>query len=150
MHPTWSTCPNVIDHPYRYIGDNIGRLNMLIIAMFISAACNFLIWPLNHTLGGLIAFSCIYGFFCGTYFTMMAAITAYIVKMDKFPSAFSVFLMFNIASAFGPPIASAIQSGTNPNSFISVQMFAGCCFLLGAILMFALKIKMTKSVFSKV
>ncbi|KAI8577454.1 hypothetical protein K450DRAFT_251711 [Umbelopsis ramanniana AG] len=133
-----------------YIGDNIGRLNMLIIAMFISAACNFLIWPLNHTLGGLMAFSCIYGFFCGTYFTMMAAITAFIVKMDKFPSAFSVFLMFNIASSFGPPIASAIQSGTNPNSYISVQMFAGSCFLLGTILMFALKIKMTKSIFTKI
>jgi MFS family permease len=123
---------------------------MLIIAMFISAACNFLIWPRNHTLGGLIAFSAIYGFFCGTYFTMMAAITAYIVKMDKFPSAFSIFLMFNIVSSFGPPMASAIQSGTNPNSYISVQMFAGACYLLGTILMFCLKIKMTKSLFSKV
>ncbi|GAB5592431.1 hypothetical protein Unana1_07331 [Umbelopsis nana] len=132
-----------------YIGDNIGRLNMLIIAMFISACCNLLIWPLSHTLGGLIAFSCIYGFFCGTYFTMMAAITAYIVKMDKFPSAFSVFLMCNIASSFGPPIAGAIQKGTG-NTFLSVQIFGGCCFLVGSILMFALKVKMTKSVFAKV
>ncbi|KAH8549549.1 major facilitator superfamily domain-containing protein [Umbelopsis sp. PMI_123] len=133
-----------------WFGDNIGRLNMLIIAMFISAACNFLIWPLTHNIGGLIAFSCIYGFFCGAYFTMMAAITAYISKMEKFPSAFSVFLMFNIASSFGPPIAGAIQSGTNPNSYISVQMFAGACFLAGTILMILLKIKLTKSIFSKV
>jgi MFS family permease len=123
---------------------------MLIIAMFISALCNLVIWPLNHTLGGLMAFSCIYGFFCGTYFTMMAAVTAFIVKMDKFPSAFSVFLMFNIASSFGPPIAGAIQRGTDPNSYLSVQMFGGCCFLLGSILMFVLKVKMTKGLFKKI
>jgi MFS family permease len=133
-----------------YIGDRIGRLNMLIIAMIISAICNLVIWPLSPHLSGLSAFSCIFGFFCGTYFTMMAAVTAYISKMDKFPSAFSVFLMSNIAASFGPPIAGAIQSGTNPNSFLSVQMFAGACFLFGAILMFVLKIKMTKAVFFKV
>ncbi|KAJ2962869.1 hypothetical protein NQZ79_g2034 [Umbelopsis isabellina] len=133
-----------------YIGDRIGRLNMLIIAMTISALCNLVIWPLSPFLSGLIAFSCIYGFFCGTYFTMMAAVTAYISKMERFPSAFSVFLMSNIAASFGPPIAGAIQSGTNPNSFLSVQMFGGCCFLCGAILMFVLKIKMTKAVFFKV
>lgn len=133
-----------------YIGDHIGRLNMLIIAMVISALCNLVIWPLSSSLSGLSAFSCIYGFFCGTYFTMMAAVTAYISKMERFPSAFSVFLMSNIAASFGPPIAGAIQSGTNPNSFLSVQLFGGCCFLCGAILMFVLKIKMTKAVFFKV
>lgn len=118
--------------------------------MLISGLSCGLIWVFATNYGVLVAFCVIYGLFCGAYFALLAPVTALITGMDHFPSGFSLFLVLNGIGFFGAPIAGAVQSATGSSGYLATQMFTTVTLILGALIMFGLKIKMTKAVFAKI
>jgi len=53
-----------------FIGDRIGRLNADIIFTFCASLSSLLVWNFAFSYGVLIAFSVLFGLFCGSYFAM--------------------------------------------------------------------------------
>lgn len=134
----------------RFYADYIGRLNADILCMTVSGLACGLLWVFATNYGILIAFCVIYGLFCGAYFALLAPVTALITGIERFPGGFSLFLVLNAVGFFGAPIAGAVQTASNSTGYLATQLFTTVTFLLGALLMFGLKIKMTKSVFTKI
>ncbi|KAI7882517.1 MFS general substrate transporter, partial [Lichtheimia hyalospora FSU 10163] len=134
-----------------YIADRIGRMNALIICNIISGLSSFLIWVFAYDYNTIMAFAVVFGLVCSIYFSSMSTITATIVGIDRFPTGLSVLLMTNMVPVWGPSIASAVEARlTNTEPYFSYKMFTGVTFLLGGIILFALKIKMTKSFMSRI
>ncbi|KAI9249252.1 major facilitator superfamily domain-containing protein [Phascolomyces articulosus] len=135
-----------------YISDRIGRMNALIICHIISSLASFLIWTFATTYGSLMAFASVFGLVCSSYFALMSPITATIVGIDLFPTGLSVLLLTNMVPVFGPSIASAIETSVVAYSepYFSYKMFTGVTFLIGAIILIFLKLKMTRAILSKI
>ncbi|KAG2186016.1 hypothetical protein INT43_002454 [Umbelopsis isabellina] len=131
-------------------GDYIGRLNTEIICMVLSGLFVGVIWVFATSYGVLVAFCVLYGFTCGAYFALMSPVTALVTGIERYANCFSVFLVLQAVGYCGAPIAEAIQSATGPGLYLSAQLFSCFTFILGAICMFILKLKMTKRVFSKI
>ncbi|KAI9496815.1 major facilitator superfamily domain-containing protein [Zychaea mexicana] len=133
-----------------YIGDRIGRLNTLILASFLSAIAAFGIWTVATDYNTIMAFAVVYGAFSTAYYTLVSPITATIVGIEKFPTALSVMMLSNTISIVGPNIASAIENALDAEPYFSYKMYTGACFIVGALLLLSLKIKMTHGVFTKI
>ncbi|SAM08373.1 hypothetical protein [Absidia glauca] len=132
-----------------FTADKIGRLNADIIWTIICGLSSLLIWTFADSYGVLMAFCIVFGLFCGSYFTLLSPITLDIVGIDRFPTALSMLLMSNIFSVFGPSIASGIQVQVD-NPFLVYKIFTGFTYVLGGLILLALKIKMTKGLWTRI
>ncbi|CAO3591427.1 unnamed protein product [Absidia cylindrospora] len=130
--------------------DRIGKLNTNILFTTASGLSTFLIWTFAKTYGVLMAYSAVFGLFCGSYFALLSPITAQILGNEKFPTGLSVMLLSNVVSVFGPNIASAIQNAVNTEPFLTYKLFAGAAFLVGALILMVLKIKLDRNILAKV
>ncbi|KAI9322316.1 major facilitator superfamily domain-containing protein [Dichotomocladium elegans] len=133
-----------------FIADRIGRMNALIICDIIAASSAFLIWTFAYTYGTMMAFAVTFGLVCSIYFSSMSTITAIIVGIDKLPTGLSVLLLTNMVPVWGPTLASAIETRITSEPYFSYKMFTGTTFLLGGLILLALKVKMTKSVLTRI
>lgn len=133
-----------------YMADRIGRLNSNIIFHLLTAISCFLIWTFAYSFGPLMAFSTVYGFSCGAYFTLMSPISASLLGMEKFPSGLSLLLLFNAFPVFGANISSAIETAVTSEPFFTYKMFAGTAFLLGGLILIFLKLRVNKNPFVKI
>ncbi|KAF1801541.1 major facilitator superfamily domain-containing protein [Mucor lusitanicus] len=132
-----------------FIGDRIGRLNADIIFTFCASLSSLLVWNFASSYGVLVAFSVLFGLFCGSYFAMMTPITAAIVTPAQYPTAVSTLLMFNIIAIFGISIASAIETGAHAEPYLTYKMFTGVTYLVGGIILVILKLRLTKGIFAR-
>ncbi|KAI8141127.1 major facilitator superfamily domain-containing protein [Fennellomyces sp. T-0311] len=133
-----------------FICDRVGRLNTHIIAAFISAAAAFGIWTVAYDYNTVMAFAVVYGIFSTSFYLLVSPITATIVGIEKFPTALTVMLFSNAISIVGPNIASAIENATDAEPYFAYKMYVGACYALGCLLLVGLKIKMTRSIFTKI
>ncbi|KAI8053168.1 major facilitator superfamily domain-containing protein [Gilbertella persicaria] len=131
-----------------FIGDRIGRLNADIIFTFCCALSNLLVWTFAFNYSVLIGYSVLFGLFCGSYFAMMTPIAASILTPEQYRTGVSTLLLFNVIAVFGITIASAIETNANAEPYFSYKMFTGVVYLMGGIILVALKIKF-KGLFAK-
>ncbi|KAI8136872.1 major facilitator superfamily domain-containing protein [Fennellomyces sp. T-0311] len=136
-----------------YVADRMGPVNTNILFLIISGLSSFLIWGFAYTYSTLMAFMAIFGFFCGSYFALLSPITASLLGMAKFPSGLSLILLGNAVAVLGPNIASAIEGaveGVISEPFFTYKMFSGVAYILGALVMFWLKLSMSRTILCKV
>ncbi|KAI9494789.1 major facilitator superfamily domain-containing protein [Zychaea mexicana] len=133
-----------------FLADKLGNVNTNIIYLVIAGLSNFLIWTFAYTYGTLMAFMAVFGFTCGSYFTLVSPITAAILGMEKFPTGLSMVLLSNCVAVFGPNISSAIESAVNSEPFFSYKMFAGVAYILAASVMLWLKFNINHKISAKV
>lgn len=50
-----------------FLADRIGPINTNILYAILSGLSSFLVWNFANSFGTLMAFSVIFGFFCGSY-----------------------------------------------------------------------------------
>ncbi|KAI8370236.1 major facilitator superfamily domain-containing protein [Blakeslea trispora] len=132
------------------LADKIGKINTNLIFTFISSLSCLLIWTFSNSYGSLMAFSVVFGLTSGSFFALISPLTAYLLGMELFPSGLSLLLLSNVIAVFGSNIASAIESGVSSAPFFSYKMFAGVAYLVGAILLLILKLKLDRNLFAKV
>ncbi|KAL1931420.1 hypothetical protein VTP01DRAFT_9562 [Rhizomucor pusillus] len=131
------------------VADRIGPLNANIIFILMSALSTLLIWTFAFNYGTLMAYSVVFGLFCGSYFAQLSPITAAILGMERFPTGLSLVLLFNCIAVFGPNIASGIEGAVSSQPFLTYKMFTGVVFLAAAAVMILLRFRMNRKLFSK-
>jgi hypothetical protein len=97
-----------------------------------------------------MAFAIIFGFTSGSYFVLVAPIFTTILPINQFYSGLTLAFLTNVIPVFGTNIASAIQEGTNTTPFFTYKMFTGVAYLLGAIVLLYLKLKVNKNIFARI
>ncbi|KAH7044873.1 major facilitator superfamily domain-containing protein, partial [Linnemannia elongata] len=75
-------------------GDRLGAIPVAGLS-FIGTGASCFIWMFSKTHGALIAFSIVYGFFSGAFFTMIASITANIVGLADLGSGLTIIYLIN-------------------------------------------------------
>ncbi|KDQ61330.1 hypothetical protein JAAARDRAFT_30747 [Jaapia argillacea MUCL 33604] len=115
-----------------YLADGFGTLNILIPACFAASALIFVFLAV-HTAAGLIVFAIFFGFFSGTYVSIIPAGTA---SLTKDMSTIGIrngmsFFMVGWAALFGTPIAGAIVSHQGGETFWGAVVFSGVSALFG-------------------
>ncbi|KAI8069173.1 major facilitator superfamily domain-containing protein [Gongronella butleri] len=133
-----------------FTADYMGQLNTNILFTALGGLSSLLIWTFADSYGVLMAYSAIFGIFCGSYFALLSPILTQIVGFKKFPTALSILLIGNAISVFGPNIASAIESSVSSPPYFSYKMFSGAAYLLGALILCVLKLRINRNVFAKV
>ncbi|KAG1302008.1 hypothetical protein G6F64_011304 [Rhizopus arrhizus] len=133
-----------------FLADRIGKINSNLIFTVITSLSSLLIWTFANSYGSLMAFSAVFGLTSGAYFAQISPITASILGMEKFPSGLSLLLLTNVVPVFGPNIASAIESGVNSTPYFSYKMFTGVAYLVGAVFILILRLRLSRDIFAKV
>ncbi|KAI9305843.1 major facilitator superfamily domain-containing protein, partial [Cunninghamella echinulata] len=129
----------------------IGMINTNIIFTVIGGLSSLLIWTFATNYGTLMAYAAVFGLFCGSYFALLSPITAFLVGMERYPTALSLLLITNIISVFGPNMASAIDaSATGARPYISFIMFAGVTYIVGALFLIVLKFRLNRNPLVKI
>ena len=91
-----------------FAGDRLGAIQVAAVS-FLAAGASCFIWMFANSHGTLIAFSIVYGFFSGAFFTLVASITANIVGLSNLGSGLTVIFLTNTpGNLFTLPIAGKI------------------------------------------
>ncbi|KAI8096592.1 major facilitator superfamily domain-containing protein [Halteromyces radiatus] len=129
--------------------DRIGKVNTNIIFTVLGGLSSFLIWTFATNYGTLMAYSVVFGLFCGSYFALLSPITAQLLGFERFPTGLSTMLISNVVSVFGPNIASAIENGVSAPPYFTYKMFSGAAYITGALILCILKLRLSRNIFAK-
>lgn len=80
----------------------------------------------------------------------VSPVTATILGMERFATGLSIIILSNCISVWGPTIASGVESRVNAEPYYSYKIFTGATYLVGGTLLFILKVKMSKAIFTKI
>ncbi|KAG0284662.1 hypothetical protein BGZ96_010981 [Linnemannia gamsii] len=117
-------------------GDRLGAIPIAAVSFMATGASSF-IWMFATTHGQLLAYSIVYGFFSGTFFTMIASITANITGLANLGSGLTIIYLVNTpGNLFTLPIAGKIfeQSG----NYKAMIGYDAAMWFAGGIVLFAL------------
>ncbi|KAG0373100.1 hypothetical protein BGX24_012153 [Mortierella sp. AD032] len=119
-----------------FAGDRLGAIPVAAVSFMATGACCF-IWMFATTHGALIGFSIVYGFFSGTFFTMIASITANIVGLSDLGSGLTIIYLVNTpGNLFTMPIAGKIfEQAGNYKAMIG---YNAAMWFAGGLALFAL------------
>lgn len=113
------------------IGDKIGRYNVMVIIILISAIFCFAVWiPVNDT-GGIVTFVVLFGFSSGGFISLAAPLIAQISDIRQIGTRVgAAFAVQSVGALIGSPIGGAIVSAQN-GKYIGLQIFCGVCMIVG-------------------
>lgn len=117
-----------------FCADYVGAMTILIPAALVSGFMA-LIWISIHSLGGVIAFSCLYGFFSGA-FVSIAPIAIVVLTPDlrKIGTRMGQsFFVVSFGLLIGTPVSGAILSSKGGGNWLGVQLFSGILLILTSI-----------------
>ncbi|KAF9135335.1 hypothetical protein BGW39_003442 [Mortierella sp. 14UC] len=117
-------------------GDRLGATPVAAVSFIVTGAACF-IWMFATTHGALISFAIVYGFFSGTFFTMVASITANIVGLSDLGSGLTIIYLVNTpGNLFTLPIAGRIfeQAG----SYKVMIGYNAAMYFAGGVVLFVL------------
>jgi len=118
-----------------YIGDKIGRFNMMVIISYLSAVLVFALWTPSSGSVPIILFAALYGFSTGAFVSLAPALVAQISDIREFGvRSGALFAVVSFGALTGNPIAGALISKYD-GGFRGAQFFAGAV-LLGASTLF--------------
>lgn len=124
-----------------YLADKFGCFNMMCLISLLSTVAFFVIWlpaPAFSTLGGLYAFSSIYGFISGSSLSLAPACIGQISKTRDFGKRYgTAYFILSVLDLVGIALAGVILDNRIKNKgfenlviFISLISFMGTCFSL--------------------
>ncbi|KFH69055.1 hypothetical protein MVEG_05857 [Podila verticillata NRRL 6337] len=134
------------------VSDIIGPINALFISTLAATFSLLLIWTFAKTAAMMFVFSVVYGFCCGTYPSSTVSVTGAICGPEKLAVVTGIiFAGMAIGSGVGAPIAGAILDTVgHKTDYMGVIIFAGAVMSLGTVILFFLKFKTNKNMFSRV
>lgn len=118
-------------------GDRFGRNNLACVVCFIISILLFAYWINAVTFGALIPFALILGFFIGIGSLMAQSLAIDIIEnLPKMPAIWSgmniIVLFFCLVAEV---IALALRDSKSSRPFLHTQIFSGCCFFVGALIL---------------
>ncbi|KAF9027563.1 hypothetical protein BGZ52_002977 [Haplosporangium bisporale] len=134
------------------VSDIIGPINALFISTLAATLSLLLIWTFAKTAAMMFVFSVVYGFCCGTYPSSTVSVTGAICGPERLAVITGIiFAGMAIGSGVGAPIAGAILDTVgHKTDYMGVIIFAGAVMSLGTVILFFLKFKTNRNMFSRV
>ncbi|KIV78901.1 hypothetical protein PV11_06503 [Exophiala sideris] len=125
-----------------FLADHIGPLNVMGPCCFMTGTMA-LIWIGIHNVGGLIAFSCLYGFFSGGLVSIPPVAIVYLTKdMTKIGTRMGqLFFISAFGLLTGTPVTGAILGSSY--DWLGVQLFSGIAVVLAALLVIWARLSIT-------
>ncbi|KAI0354207.1 MFS general substrate transporter [Trametes cingulata] len=131
-----------------FVADKFGPVNSLMVAITLSGLTQLVIWMFVTTYGGIITFAILYGFFCGCFISLVAAVVARIYGADRLAGLSGLLLLFNTPGyAVGAPLAGAILSATG-NNWRAVAGYCGSVQILAALSLVYARLKREPRIFA--
>lgn len=120
-----------------YFGDTIGRNNLSALVSLICSVLILAFWINTNSYGALIAFSVLIGLAVGVGSTMAQSMAADLVeKPAHLPAAWSgLNILVGFFSLVAEVIALKLVDSAAPNPYLHPQIFTGCCFFFGFLLL---------------
>ncbi|KAL8823578.1 MAG: hypothetical protein Q9191_005732 [Dirinaria sp. TL-2023a] len=133
-----------------FLADRIGPLNVLIPCTFIISGLIYAWIGIKNT-GGIVAFTIFYGFFSGSFLSLMPTVVA---SLSPDPRSYGtrMGMSFGIGSfgvLIGNPIAGKILN-VSEGKFAGAQYFAASTTLAGAVLFLMARLSMVGKIGHKV
>jgi MFS family permease len=119
-----------------YLSDKYSGPVNIFIPISAAAAILLYSWIAVSSLGGLVAFAIVYGFFGGSIQSLFpAALSSLTTDLNKAGVRIGmIFSIVSLASLTGPPIAGALIDA-NGGQYLYAQIFGGTSMMLGCMLL---------------
>ncbi|KAB2571965.1 MFS transporter [Lasiodiplodia theobromae] len=125
--------------PIGYFSDNVGRMNMASVMTFLAGLFSLVIWIFAKTYGVMIFFALVVGMVAGTYWAVVAPVTAEAVGIADLPSALSItWVILVIPTTFSEAIALQITA-SNHGNYLGAQIFTGFMYIGAAVFLWLLR-----------
>lgn len=119
--------------PIGYFSDNIGRLNMAGSMTFACGVFSLVIWVFAKSFGVVVFFAMIAGMVAGTYWAVVAPVTAEVMGLKRLPSSLSITWLFLVLpTTFSEAIGLEIVA-FNGGSYIGAILFTGFMYIGAAV-----------------
>ncbi|KAI8579487.1 hypothetical protein K450DRAFT_242344 [Umbelopsis ramanniana AG] len=117
---------------------SLGRLNVMFLLTFISAASTMLIWPFAKSYGVLFFYFIVYSASGGVFLSVLPAIAIEIVGIEHLAQGMTMyFLATGPGFLLGTPLAGQIFDASN---YVTAIEFSGAITVLASIMALALRI----------
>ncbi|KPM34231.1 hypothetical protein AK830_g12337, partial [Neonectria ditissima] len=115
------------------VADKIGRYNVMIAIMFISALFCLAVWiPVKDT-AGILVFAIIFGFSSGGYVSLAPTLIAQISDIRQIGTRVgTAFAIQSFGALTGSPIGGAIVKAQH-GDYLGLQLFSGCAMMTGVV-----------------
>ncbi|KAF7559403.1 hypothetical protein G7046_g4752 [Stylonectria norvegica] len=115
------------------VADRMGRYNVMIIIMFISALFCLAVWIPVKSTAGILVFAIVFGFASGGYVSLAPTLIAQISDIRQIGVRVgTAFAVQSFGALTGSPIGGAIVSAQN-GSYLGLQLFCGCAMMTGVV-----------------
>ncbi|KAJ7923776.1 major facilitator superfamily domain-containing protein [Mycena leptocephala] len=116
-----------------YIADRVGRFNVISLSTLLSGVLILAMWYTSTAERNLIAFSALYGFASGPFFSLLTACVVQISPVEEVGGRVGmIFVAMSTGALAGTPIGGVfIRSSTLPN-FRHLILFSGIMALVGS------------------
>ncbi|KAG9189589.1 hypothetical protein G6011_06457 [Alternaria panax] len=120
-----------------FLGDRIGRLNLLWPITFISGCLCLFLWLFSNSMATLILFVCVYGFCTSSVTALPPSVIGQITPDDKLGARIGAFYsIIAIASLIGTPIGGAlITDDKTKDGYRWLIVFSGAALIIGSAFM---------------
>ncbi|KAF2476628.1 MFS general substrate transporter [Lindgomyces ingoldianus] len=107
-----------------FLGDTIGRLNLLYPIIILSGLLSLFMWLLAASLPAIIAFSCIHGYCTGHFVALLPAVVGQISPDEKLGARMGAFYsLVAIASLVGTPVGGALIKGKSREGYQNIIFY---------------------------
>ncbi|KAI9490258.1 major facilitator superfamily domain-containing protein [Zychaea mexicana] len=132
------------------IADRIGCVNVNIVCTTIAGIATFTVWTFAYSFESLVGYAILIGSFGGTFYALFGPITVAILGMEQYALGFSWVLLATCPGVLGSTIASAIESRSKIEPFLSYKLFCGALYIGSAITTSVVRWRVSKTIFGKV
>ncbi|EPQ56604.1 MFS general substrate transporter [Gloeophyllum trabeum ATCC 11539] len=115
-----------------FVADYVGPLNVLIPACFVTSVLIFIFLAV-HTPAGVVVYALVFGFFSGTYVSVIPAGTASLTA-DMATIGIRIgmsFFVVGFGGLFGSPVIGAIIARQGGGTYWGAAVFSGIVCLIG-------------------
>jgi predicted MFS family arabinose efflux permease len=119
-----------------WLGDKVGRFNVMVITTGLSAVAVFAIWipaPVGST-AATVVFASVFGFTSGTFVGMTPALVQQMSRVEEMGIRLgTTFGIISIAALTSNPIAGGLIS-QNDGGYLYLKIFSGLALAVGSVL----------------
>ncbi|KAF1838564.1 MFS general substrate transporter [Decorospora gaudefroyi] len=123
-----------------FLGDRIGRLNLLWPIALVSGCLTLFLWLPSHSMATLVLFVCLYGFSASSVTALTPSVVGQITPDDKLGARIGAFYsVIAVASLVGTPIGGALITDKHHRDgyrwlilFSGTALIVGSAFMLGS------------------
>ncbi|KAG0801406.1 hypothetical protein G6F22_001282 [Rhizopus arrhizus] len=125
-----------------YLADRLGKFNTMFACTFLAGAFAMIIWQLSTSYGTFAAFCILYGLTAGGFVSLLPVTTADIVGIENIQRGVDMAYMVTVfGNLLGSPIIGRLYDAYGWTAAIQ---FAGSVTMASAIILFILRMKMSK------